>query len=167
MYSNTSCFKTFPFPENYENNPELEEAGKTYYEYRAKLMADADFRIEQGMVNDLEPEGMTKTYNHFHNPQCSYPGIIKLRELHAKMDRAVADAYGWTDLKLEYAWVDHYSGLLLEDRLAEIEEDTEIEEKDYKKHYKARYTFTPEVKDEVMGRLLKLNDDRAKEERNE
>ena len=27
------------------------------------------------------------------------PDILKLRELHAAMDRAVLDAYGWTDLK--------------------------------------------------------------------
>lgn len=34
----------------------------------------------------------------FHDPDERSPDIIKLRELHAAMDRAVLDAYGWTDL---------------------------------------------------------------------
>jgi len=165
-YTPTDCFETFPFPKDYDSNPNLESAGQAYYEFRAKFMADAEFRAEQGMIHDPEPEGMTKTYNHFHNPDCAYPGIKRLRALHAEMDRAVADAYGWEDLELEYDWVDHYSGLLLKDRLEELAEDDEVEPKDYGKHYKARYTFTPEVKDEVMGRLLALNAERAEEEAN-
>ena len=44
-------------------------------------------------------EGLTKTYNRFHDPYETSPDIIKLRELHGAMDRAVLDAYGWTDLK--------------------------------------------------------------------
>ncbi len=44
-------------------------------------------------------EGLTKTYNRFHDPDERSPDIFKLRELHAAMDRAVLDAYGWTDLK--------------------------------------------------------------------
>ena len=44
-------------------------------------------------------EGLTKTYNRFHDPDERSPDILKLRELHAAMDRAVLDAYGWTDLK--------------------------------------------------------------------
>ena len=44
-------------------------------------------------------EGLTKTYNRFHDPNERSADILKLRELHAAMDRAVLDAYGWTDLK--------------------------------------------------------------------
>ena len=44
-------------------------------------------------------EGLTKTYNRFHDPDEPSADIAKLRELHAAMDRAVLDAYGWTDLK--------------------------------------------------------------------
>ena len=43
-------------------------------------------------------EGLTKTYNRFHDPNERSPEILKLRELHDAMDRAVLDAYGWTDL---------------------------------------------------------------------
>ncbi|MHC5722202.1 MAG: type IIL restriction-modification enzyme MmeI, partial [Nostoc sp.] len=31
-YAPSDCFETFPFPENWETNPTLEAAGKTYYE---------------------------------------------------------------------------------------------------------------------------------------
>ena len=41
---------------------------------------------------------MTKTYNRFHDPYEADSDIVKLRELHAAMDRAVLDAYGWTDI---------------------------------------------------------------------
>ena len=64
----------------------LESAGKAYYEFRADLMVRNN-------------EGLTKTYNRFHDPDERSPDILKLRELHAAMDRAVLDAYGWTDLK--------------------------------------------------------------------
>jgi hypothetical protein len=77
--------ETFPFPPNWQQNPTLEAAGKTYYEHRAALMT----------AND---EGLTTTYNRFHDPDETAPAILRLRELHAAMDRAVLDAYGWGDL---------------------------------------------------------------------
>ncbi|MDS4019463.1 MAG: hypothetical protein RKR03_02965 [Candidatus Competibacter sp.] len=42
-------------------------------------------------------EGLTATYNRFHNPNDRAPDIQQLRELHVEMDRAVAAAYGWLD----------------------------------------------------------------------
>ena len=84
-YTPSDCFETFPFPENFETNERLEAVGKEYYEFRAQLM----------IANN---EGLTKTYNRFHDPYERSPEIQKLRELHDAMDRAVLDAYGWTDL---------------------------------------------------------------------
>ena len=82
----TDCFETLPFPANYEINPAAEVAGKTYYEFRADVMVRNN-------------EGITKTYNRFHRPDEYSPDILKLRELHDAMDRAVLDAYGWHDLQ--------------------------------------------------------------------
>jgi hypothetical protein len=84
-YTPTSCFETFPFPENWETNPTLEAIGKEYYEFRADLMVRNN-------------QGLTDTYNRFHDPDERDSDILKLRELHAEMDRAVLDAYGWTDI---------------------------------------------------------------------
>lgn len=42
--------------------------------------------------------GLTKTYNALKDPTVDEPRIVTLRHLHEAMDRAVLDAYGWTDL---------------------------------------------------------------------
>ena len=85
QYTPSDCFETFPFPDGWESRPALEAAGQIYYEFRAALMVRND-------------EGLTKTYNRFHDPYEDNPEIGRLRELHAAMDRAVLDAYGWTDI---------------------------------------------------------------------
>ena len=36
-------------------------------------------------------EGMTRTYNRFHDPYENDPDISRLREPHAAMDRAILD----------------------------------------------------------------------------
>jgi hypothetical protein len=66
--------------------PSLEAIGKEYYEYRAQLM----------VANN---QGLTATYNRFHDPDEYDPAILKLRDLHNQMDRAVLDAYGWKDIQ--------------------------------------------------------------------
>ena len=85
-YSVGDALQTFPFPENFENDATLETAGRHCYEFRAALMVKNN-------------EGLTKTYNRFHDPYETSPDIVELRELHDAMDRAVLDAYGWTELK--------------------------------------------------------------------
>jgi hypothetical protein len=135
-YSPSDCFETFPFPENWETDPTLEAAGKAYYEYRAALMVRNN-------------EGLTKTYNRFHDPDERDPDILKLRELHAVMDRAVLDAYGWSDIATDCEFLLDY----------EIDEE---EWGDKKKPW--RYRWPDEVRDEVLARLLDLNAERAKEE---
>ena len=132
-YTPSDCFETFPFPEGWDTHPALEAAGKAYYEHRAALMVDND-------------EGMTQTYNRFHDLYETDPRIAELRELHAAMDRAVLDAYGWSDIPTACA-------LLL---------DYEIDEAAWgrkKKPY--RWRWPDEVRDEVLARLLALNADRA------
>ena len=74
-----------PSPKAGRPTPSLEATGKAYYEHRAALMV-------------RNAEGMTKTYNRFHDPYENDPDIDRLRELHAAMDRAVLDAYDWTDI---------------------------------------------------------------------
>jgi hypothetical protein len=86
-YSASDCVDTFPFPRPDPRTviPEVEVAGQTFYEARAKFMIDTD-------------QGLTKTYNALKDPDNSDPAILELRRLTEAMDRAVLDAYGWTDL---------------------------------------------------------------------
>ena len=173
QYTPSDCFETFPFPDcppkaerragsgptegadgigltaagdrsaratgqpdNWTTNPNLEAAGQAYYEYRAALMVRND-------------EGMTKTYNRFHDPYEDNPELAELRELHAAMDRAVLDAYGWTDIPTDCDFLLEY----------EIDEATWGRKK---KPY--RYRWPDPVRDEVLARLLALNAERAAEE---
>ena len=135
-YTPSDCFETFPFPEAWDTCADLETAGETCYEFRANLM------VRNG-------EGLTKTYNRFHDPHESGPEIVTLRSLHAAMDRVVLDAYGWRDIPTDYKFLLDY----------------EIDDEEWgnrKKPY--RYRWPDEVRDEVLTRLLELNAKRAAEE---
>jgi hypothetical protein len=175
-YTPSDCFETFPFPENFETDPALEVAGKEYYEYRAALMVEHD-------------EGLTKTYNRLHDPAESNSKILRLRELHAAMDRAVLDAYGWKDVPTACGfaldWLDLDDDELA-NTLASAPDDIRerIESADYffpdaaaacrfQSHIKQsgkgklpwRYRWPDEVRDDVLARLLALNANRAELER--
>ena len=135
-YTPSDCFETFPFPDEWRTHSDLERAGADYYDYRADLMVGHD-------------EGLTKTYNRFHNPDETNPDISRLRNLHTAMDRAVLDAYGWTDIPTD----------------CEFLLDYEIDDEDWgtrKKPY--RYRWPDDVRDEVLARLLELNAQRSEAE---
>lgn len=137
-YSPSSCFETFPAPIEWDaEHEELEEAGRAYYEYRAGLMVARD-------------EGLTKTYNRFHDPEESSEDIVELRRLHQAMDEAVLRAYGWDDLKLECEF------------LLDYEEDEEDEEGTSRKKKPYRLRWPEALHDEVLARLVELNAQRAK-----
>ena len=135
-YTPSDIFETFPFPKNWETHPSLEAAGKKYYQFRADLMVH-------------NQQGLTKTYNRFHDPNEHDMAIARLRKLHAAMDRAVLDAYGWSDLPTD-------CNFLL---------DYEIDEEEWgrrKKPYRCRWSN--DVRDDVLARLLELNASRAEQE---
>lgn len=125
-YIPTDCFETFPFPKDRHADDVLGLTGRAYYAHRAALM----------LANN---EGLTKTYNRFHDPKAHSPEIQKLRDLHADMDRAVLDAYGWIDIRPTY------------DFREQLDESI-------------RLTWDEGTRDEVLARLLELNRVRAEEE---
>ncbi len=121
-YTPSDCFETFPFP---NNRQDLEDIGKSYSEHRQSIML-------------TRQEGLTKTYNRFHDPEEITEDIVKLRELHKEMDEAVARVYGWDGLELGHGFHETKQGL--------------------------RYTISEEARREVLGRLLRLNHERYTEE---
>lgn len=143
-YTPTDCLETFPFPKEYETNTALEVAGKIYYEFRAELMIRNN-------------EGLTKTYNRFHNPEDRSTDILKLRELHAAMDKAVLEAYGWQDL------ADIATCEFLLDYAEDEDDDDVTSGRRRKKPW--RWRWPDDFRDEVLARLLELNRQRAEEER--
>lgn len=132
-YTPSDCFETFPFPEGFETSPALEAAGQAYHDQRVALMIARN-------------EGMTKTYNRFHDRSETSADIVRLRELHAAMDRTVFEAYGWHDL-------------------AERAEPIFLDESNEDDHtYQGRWFWPSDFRDEVLARLLVLNAERHAEE---
>ncbi|BCL80111.1 hypothetical protein ccbrp13_25760 [Ktedonobacteria bacterium brp13] len=121
-YTPSDCFETFPFPVDLHS---LNSIGERYYNHRQ-------------LITLTRQEGLTQTYNRFHNPHESSPDIVKLRALHKEMDEAVAHAYNWDDLKLEHGFHETKQGL--------------------------RYTISEVARREVLDRLLALNHQRHAEE---
>ncbi|MCT7953082.1 restriction endonuclease [Ancylothrix sp. C2] len=121
-YSPSDVFETFPFPPSISN---LEEIGEKYYTHRQSIM-------------QTRQEGLTKTYNRFHNPEETAADIEQLRSLHIEMDNAVAAAYGWQDIDLGHDFHQTKQGL--------------------------RFTISETARREVLDRLLLLNHERYAEE---
>jgi len=183
-YTPSDCFETFPFPAGFETNAALEAAGREYYEFRAALMQDLwlglteiynlfhspddevrarlealyrkrtatpDWRTAESAPADRSPLTLYAT------PAAALAGVQRMRALHAAMDTAVLTAYGWTDL---------LSKCTCEFLLDYEDEESDAEESTGRKKKKPwRYRWPDEVRDEVLARLLKLNADRAEEER--
>src|SRR5262249_31218668 len=125
-YTPTDCFETFPFPEMWRIHPDLEFAGRSYYEFRAELMI-------------IRGEGLGQICNSFNDPDARDPEILKLRELHGAMDRAVLNAYGWSNIPGDCEFVLDY----------DVDEEEWGEKK---KPY--RYRWPDEIRDEVLAHLL-------------
>jgi hypothetical protein len=182
-YTPTDCFETFPFPAAFETNAALEAAGRVYYEFRAALMQDlwlglteiynlfhapdaealarletlyqkrlanGEWRVAEKVPADRTPLTLYPT------PPAALAGVRRLRELHAAMDAAVLTAYGWSDL---------LPRCTCEFLLDYEEEEEESESTGRRKKKPWRYRWPDDVRDEVLARLLKLNAERAEEER--
>jgi hypothetical protein len=106
-------------------SPELEEAARKLWETRASMMVDRSL-------------GITSLLNLVHDLSDNDPAIDRLRALQSELDLAVANAYGWKDLKLDHAFRETPLGL--------------------------RYTISEGVKTDVLKRLLELNHERYAEE---
>lgn len=125
-YLPSDCFETFPFPRiSNPSNHVLNSIGETYHEHRRQIMLSRQ-------------EGLTATYNRFHNPEDSAKDIVRLRELHVEMDEAVASAYEWDDLELGHDFHETAQGM--------------------------RFTLSESARREILSRLLKLNHERYEEE---
>lgn len=123
-YTPTDCFENFAFPIIFSNDY-LEICGQDYYRNRSQIMTSRE-------------EGLTATYNRFHNPKEKSNEITRLRQLHMEMDNSVAAAYGWSDLDLGHGFHETPQGI--------------------------RYTISESARREVLTRLLQLNHERYEEE---
>jgi hypothetical protein len=147
-YTPSDCFETFPLPSGYDSAPALDAGGEAYHAHRAAMMIATD-------------KGMTKTYNRFHDPHDKAADIVELRRLHAVMDDAVLRAYGWDDLADRVHPGDRAKGIPPGEDAARFL--TEDDEDDHK--YQNRLFWPAPFRDELLARLLKLNEERAAAEK--
>lgn len=145
-YTPSDCFETFPLPSDMDINASLAEVSREYYEFRAALMVRNN-------------EGLTKTYNRFHDPGEASADIVRLHELHDALDRAVLEAYGWTDIRPECQFLLDY------DDQDEADDEPPARARTRQRRKPWRYRWPDDIRDEVLARLLKLNSDRAAAER--
>ena len=128
-YTPTDIFETFPFP-NADAQSRLRQLGDAYHAMRVYIMRD-------------EGVGLTKLYNRFHDVDEQDARLEELRDLHRRIDVAVAEAYGWSDLDLEH----------------------DFHEVDYlPENDRVRFTISEKARIEVLRRLAQLNKERYEEE---
>lgn len=120
-YTPSDCFETFPFPDPL---PPGDTAHRLH-----DLRADC---------TRARCEGLTKLMNRVNDPTQSDGHLIELRELVERLDREVADAYGWTSLDLNHDF--------------------------HETRFGVRFTIGPDARNEVLERLLELNHERYAEE---
>jgi hypothetical protein len=120
-YTPTDCFDTFPFPQTPSTESRMcaQRLGCEYHEHRRQIM----------LARNL---GLTKTYNLFHNAECTDADIARLRELHAEMDRAILACYGWQGLDPQHGFYQNDRG-------------------------QTRFTVSPAARREALKKLLALN----------
>ena len=82
--------------------------------------------------------GLTALYNQVNDAGSNNPEIRQLRDIHAEIDLATAEAYGWSDIPLEHGFHETRQGV--------------------------RFTVSPLARAELLDRLLDLNHQRHTEE---
>jgi len=117
-YSPSDVLETFPMP---ELTPEMRGLGHRLDSFRREVML-------------ARQTGLTKTYNLVHDPRCTDADIAELRNVHSRIDHAVARAYGWDDLNLDHGFHETRQGI--------------------------RYTAGRVARQEILDRLLELNHER-------
>ncbi|WP_210438813.1 Eco57I restriction-modification methylase domain-containing protein [Nocardioides xinjiangensis] len=122
-YTPSDVFQTWALP---TFTSSLEEAGERLDGTRREVMGKR--RI-----------GLTALYNMINDPDVRDRADIKLmRKLHAEVDEATMEAYGWGDVKLNHGF---HSYRQME-----------------------RWTVSPQARLEILDRLLELNHERARAE---
>jgi len=91
----------------------------------------SEYHETRKLLMEQRIQGLTALYNDLHDPNKTDPSISKMRNLHMQMDEAVLIAYGWTDLVGGYGFGETREG--------------------------SRYTFSEPVREELLERLLELN----------
>jgi hypothetical protein len=121
-YSPSDVFETFPIPEDSER---MEGLGRALHETRRKIMLRRDL-------------GLTKLYNLINDQVIAGDeDIDQMREIHAEIDAATIDTFGWGDVNPDHGFHEY--------------------------RQMVRWTISPAARVEILDRLLLENHLRADE----
>ncbi|WP_207210451.1 DNA methyltransferase [Nocardioides zhouii] len=121
-YTPADVFETFPRPTATER---LKSVGSLLDGERREIMLRRDL-------------GLTKLYNLVNSPHIADaldPDVRRIRAIHAELDNAVMDAYGWSDVSLDHGFHTY--------------------------RQMERWTLDPATRIEILDRLLEENHKRA------
>jgi len=124
-YTPSSIFETFPRP---AESTQLERLGHMLEVERRETMIRRDL-------------GFTRLYNLVNEPTVQNAqdlDVGRLRSIHAELDAAVMEAYGWADIDLDHGFFEYRSI--------------------------SRWTVSPLAREEILNRLLSENHRRAAHE---
>jgi hypothetical protein len=114
-YTPSDVYETMPQP---KATPEMTAAGSSLENLRRTIMLD------RGL-------GLTKLYNLVHHAAVNDADVVGLREIHQKVDQAVAEAYGWRDLDISSGFHESLHGF--------------------------KFCFNSATRTEILDRLLERN----------
>lgn len=121
-YSPTDVFESLPLP---TSTDAVAQVARRLDECRRPIMAE-------------RREGLTKLYGRVHKAEERAEDIVALRRIHAELDYAVGDAYGWSNLQLDHDFHETRQGV--------------------------RHTIGPEARARVLDRLRLLSQERSVDE---
>ena len=125
VYTPSAVFETFPRP---AASDWMKRIGRVLEDDRREVMLNRNF-------------GLTRLYNLVNDPEitdASDPDVARIRAIHVELDHAVMDAYGWSDIPLDYGFHTY--------------------------RQMQRWTVGPAARVEILDRLLEENHRRAAEE---
>ncbi len=121
-YHQGRCFGTLPLPAALS---QVAAVGQELHQVRLSIMQQRN-------------EGITDVYNRVIDPDDTNDDVTTLRNLHTRLDEAVAQAYGWDDLIPEFSHGHHPTA-----------------------RFGVRWTVQPATQRKIEARLLELNLGRA------
>ena len=122
-YVPSALFSPFPRP---LETPELDVLGR-------------ELDCERRQIMLCRQLGLTALYNLVNDPDMpgeADPDVVRMRDIHRRLDEAVMDAYGWGDVELDHGF--------------------------YEYRKMVRWTVCPQARAEILDRLLEENHRRAR-----
>ncbi|WP_200826978.1 Eco57I restriction-modification methylase domain-containing protein [Thermomonospora echinospora] len=145
VYTPSDCCDTLPLPPYTER---MDSAGAWLHSHRKAVMG------HHGL-------GLTAVYNQVHDASCDGVDISRMRNIHVELDKAIQEAYGLAeenDPKIREFEIGIASSSLPSWR------EIDLDHGFYETRQGVRFTISPQARDDVLDKLLALNQYRYRQE---